>query len=72
MVEFVIESKSNCYIFRILSYHFINIFREDRAPEYSLFVGDLSSDVDETFLLVRIRESNKTITKFLYIVRLSL
>ncbi|KAI7892040.1 uncharacterized protein EV154DRAFT_506124 [Mucor mucedo] len=25
--------------------------KEDRAPEYSLFVGDLSSDVDETFLL---------------------
>ncbi|KAI8088294.1 hypothetical protein BDF21DRAFT_450017 [Thamnidium elegans] len=25
--------------------------KEDRAPEYSLFVGDLSNDVDETFLL---------------------
>jgi RNA recognition motif-containing protein len=26
--------------------------KEDRAPEYSLFVGDLSNDVDETFLLI--------------------
>ncbi|KAI8880638.1 RNA-binding domain-containing protein [Backusella circina FSU 941] len=25
--------------------------KEDRAPEFSLFVGDLSSDVDETYLL---------------------
>ncbi|GAN05996.1 mRNA binding post-transcriptional regulator [Mucor ambiguus] len=25
--------------------------KEDRAPEYSLFVGDLSNDIDETFLL---------------------
>ena len=35
-----------------LSNHYIFI-REDRAPEYSLFVGDLSADIDETFLLVK-------------------
>ncbi|KAG0177401.1 hypothetical protein DFQ28_005828 [Apophysomyces sp. BC1034] len=28
---------------------------EDRAPEYSLFVGDLGSDVDETYLLSMFR-----------------
>ncbi|CAO3621468.1 unnamed protein product [Cunninghamella echinulata] len=30
--------------------------KEDRAPEYSLFVGDLSSDVDETYLLAVFRQ----------------
>ncbi|KAI8097149.1 uncharacterized protein BX664DRAFT_364187 [Halteromyces radiatus] len=30
--------------------------KEDRAPEYSLFVGDLSSDVDETYLLAMFRQ----------------
>ncbi|KAF7724282.1 hypothetical protein EC973_001183 [Apophysomyces ossiformis] len=29
----------------------INDRKEDRAPEYSLFVGDLSAQVDETYLL---------------------
>lgn len=31
--------------------HFL-YFREDRAPEYSLFVGDLSNEVSELVLLV--------------------
>ncbi|KAG2222341.1 hypothetical protein INT45_009814 [Circinella minor] len=30
--------------------------KEDRAPEYSLFVGDLSSEVDETLLLKIFRQ----------------
>ncbi|KAI8141828.1 hypothetical protein BJV82DRAFT_645183 [Fennellomyces sp. T-0311] len=30
--------------------------KEDRAPEYSLFVGDLSSEVDETLLLNLFRQ----------------
>lgn len=30
--------------------------KEDRAPEYSLFVGDLSSDTDEAFLLSLFRQ----------------
>ncbi|ORZ22162.1 hypothetical protein BCR42DRAFT_458946 [Absidia repens] len=30
--------------------------KEDRAPEYSLFVGDLSNDVDETYLLAMFRQ----------------
>ncbi|KAI8360829.1 hypothetical protein BD560DRAFT_356043 [Blakeslea trispora] len=29
--------------------------KEDRAPEYSLFVGDLSNDIDETYLLALFR-----------------
>ncbi|CAO3646786.1 unnamed protein product [Mucor hiemalis] len=29
--------------------------KEDRAPEYSLFVGDLSNEIDETFLLSMFR-----------------
>ncbi|ORX60611.1 RNA-binding domain-containing protein [Hesseltinella vesiculosa] len=30
--------------------------KEERAPEYSLFVGDLSNDVDETYLLAMFRQ----------------
>lgn len=41
----------------LLIYHVL--YREDRAPEYSLFVGDLSNDIDETYLLVR--KNNKII-----------
>lgn len=53
MVAFAIESKKKnlhwvAFVLPLILY----IFREDRTPEYSLFVGDLSSDVDETFLLV--------------------
>ncbi|KAI8328835.1 hypothetical protein BC941DRAFT_363378 [Chlamydoabsidia padenii] len=30
--------------------------KEDRAPEYSLFVGDLDNDIDETYLLALFRQ----------------
>lgn len=52
MVEFAIESKLQRLHFVLPLLIVLCYKREDRAPEYSLFVGDLSNDVDETFLLV--------------------
>lgn len=52
----MIESRLRMIMYYTIKF-LLHPYREDRAPEYSLFVGDLSNDIDETFLLVQYLDS---------------